>query len=101
MKGIVEIVFDSKKRKLRACYQGSWVRFPNNLRIEGARYSCDLQEGKSGSWIATGTITRLNAADIVRESVKPKKVKKSKAYEADEPVNVFTGGSKRRLNFED
>jgi len=100
MKGIVEIVFDSKKRKLRACYQGSWVRFPNNLRIEGARYSCDLQEGKSGSWIATGTITRLNAADIVRESVKPKKIKKSKSYE-DEPVSVFTNGSKRRLHFED
>ena len=55
----IEIVYDSKTRKLRATPVNldGWVRFPRNLRIEGARYNVEaLKEGKSGSWIATGKI---------------------------------------------
>jgi hypothetical protein len=61
-RNIVAIVFDSNKGKLRAMNQkeGGWVRFPNDLRVEGAVYEVEeLKEGKSGSWIAIGTIKRV------------------------------------------
>lgn len=58
----VEIVWDGMRRKLRAraVNIGGWVRFPNHLRQEGAIYNVQyLQEAKAGSWIATGSISRV------------------------------------------
>ena len=59
----VKIVFDETKKKLRAkpLRGQGWVRFPNDLRIEGAVYEVEeLREGKSGSWVACGEITRID-----------------------------------------
>lgn len=61
MSGTINIVFDYNKHKLRAqAEQGGFVRFPRNLRVEGAKYYVEiLREGKSGSWIACGKIERV------------------------------------------
>jgi len=61
MSGIVEIIYDWKRKKLRAVAEaGGYVRFPNKLRIEGKRYYAeDLREGKAGSWIACGKIVEV------------------------------------------
>ena len=59
----IEIVWDGEKGKLRALAinVGGWVRFPKALRVEGAIYNVtDLRVGKSGSWMACGSITRVN-----------------------------------------
>lgn len=52
---IIEIKYDYCKKKLRACYKGSWIRFPNFLRIEGQKFVCDLLQ-KNSFYIATGEI---------------------------------------------
>lgn len=53
----IDIVFDPKTKRLRARYEGRWVRFPKKLRRRNASYIAEeLREGKSGSWIACGTI---------------------------------------------
>ena len=62
MKGIVEIVFDSGKRKYRAkdLRSGGWVRFPNHLRVPGACYEVEsLLPAKAGSLIAKGEIRQM------------------------------------------
>jgi len=64
---LVKIVFDPKKKKFRAqpVMTEGWVRFPNELRIEGAFYRvAKLKQGKSGSWIAVGTIEALGAGSL-------------------------------------
>jgi hypothetical protein len=54
---LIEITYDAEKGKLRAqAPDGSWIRFPNDLRSRGAIYLADLKPGKSGSWIVTGPI---------------------------------------------
>jgi hypothetical protein len=67
---MVEIVFDSSKKKLRArpVNGEGWVRFPRGLRVEGTRYMVDeLRRGKAGSWIACGTISEVNELVLIRE----------------------------------
>lgn len=62
MTAIVKIVWDSEAKKLRATPIGltGWVRFPRALRIQGATYQVEtLLPGKSGSWIASGKIERV------------------------------------------
>ena len=62
MKDKVEIVYDPAKKKYRAKPVGhdGWVRFPNEYREPNAVYEVEeLKEGKAGSWIATGKITRI------------------------------------------
>jgi len=61
MAGVVKIVYDYKKDKLRAqAEQGGYVRFPRKLRVDGAVYLVEyLREGKAGSWIACGKIERI------------------------------------------
>lgn len=67
---IVKIVVDPQKGKLRAqAPDGGWVRFPNDLRIQGAMYECNLIEGKSGSWIAQKPIARIDG--VKAKSEKP------------------------------
>lgn len=52
---IVEIRWDQAKRKLRAWYKGSWIRFPNFLRLEGQKFVCNLID-KGNFYIAVGDI---------------------------------------------
>ena len=52
---IVEIKYDYCKKKLRAWYKGSWIRFPNFLRIEGQKFVCDLIP-KNSFYIAVSPI---------------------------------------------
>lgn len=57
---LIEIVYDSKKRKLRArsIQDGRWCRFPNKLRKENAIYEASkMTAGNGDSWIAGGEIT--------------------------------------------
>lgn len=62
MEGYITIVYDPKKSKLRAkAEQGGYVRFPNGIRHEGARYWVEeLREGRAGSWIACGKIVQIS-----------------------------------------
>jgi hypothetical protein len=56
---LIEIVYDSKKRKLRArsIQDGRWVRFPNKLRKENYIYEASkMTAGNGDSWIAGGEI---------------------------------------------
>lgn len=56
---LIEIVYDSGKKKLRArsIQDGRWVRFPNNLRKEKAVYlASKMTQGRGESWIAGGEI---------------------------------------------
>ena len=95
-RGEVEIVYDRKKRKLRARHGDAWVRFPVKLRIEGARYVVDeLRPARAGSWIACGgtyriddvqsaTISSLADAipvEKVRELLKPTLIRSTKSIE--------------------
>lgn len=60
IQNIIEIVFDPKKKKLRArCIQdGRWCRFPNKLRKNKALYlASKMSPGNGDSWIAGGTIS--------------------------------------------
>ena len=62
---IVQIVWDSEKRKFRAqAKDGSWVRFPNHLREAGASFMVDLKTGKAGSWITTGDIRKVSLSTV-------------------------------------
>lgn len=75
MKNIVTIVFDHSKNKLRAqAEDGGWVRFPNDLRIEGNVYAVEeLSKGRSGSWIAKGDIQLIDAAITLPDGYEVKK----------------------------
>jgi hypothetical protein len=56
---LIEIVYDRKKKKLRArsIIDGHWCRFPNNLRKENMIYSAEKMTKSTGdSWIAGGNI---------------------------------------------
>lgn len=59
--GMIEIIYDNAKRKLRARVVNSnlWVRFPNELRTEGAVYRVEELVPNRSSYIAKGTIQRL------------------------------------------
>lgn len=55
---MIEIVYDKNKLRAKPVNGDGWIRFPRNLRVEGAFYMVEeLRRGKSGSWIACGTIT--------------------------------------------
>ncbi len=78
MKKLVKIIYDEKKKKLRATPvdKEGWVRFPNKLRIEGAVYEVEnLMEGKSGSWIATGEIKEVKNVRAIGRKSKKKSIK--------------------------
>ena len=59
--GLVEIVYDYSKGKLRARLANSstWVRFPNNLRIAGAIYRVEQLAYSRNCYIAKGDICRV------------------------------------------
>lgn len=62
---LIEIVYDNKKRKLRArCIQdGRWVRFPNKLRIKNKIFKAGkMKKGRGDSWIAS-QISEFNPSD--------------------------------------
>jgi len=53
----VEVV-DAGKPRVKPVNMDGFVRFPRALRTIGKRYIVELlKPGKSGSWIATGSIT--------------------------------------------
>jgi len=57
----IHIVFDPKERKMRARAQNVWVRFPNNLRAEGAEFEAEVKRGKGDHFITVGPIVAINA----------------------------------------
>lgn len=60
IQNIIEIVFDPKKKKLRArsIQDGRWCKFPNKLRKEKAIYlASKMTAGIGDSWNAGGEIT--------------------------------------------
>lgn len=64
MKMLVEVVLDSGRPRVKPVNGSGWVRFPNNLRIVGKIYSCELTPAKAGSWIVTGDIHEVNVVSI-------------------------------------
>jgi hypothetical protein len=57
---MVEIVYDTNNKKMRARYENGWVRFPKKLRIHGSRYCVtELRPSRSDSWLACGKITSI------------------------------------------
>lgn len=77
----VRIVFDSEKGKLRAKGNDGehgelWVRFPENLRIEGATYEVgglDYAEGSNGNgfYKVRGYIERTDVTESLNEAAQP------------------------------
>lgn len=59
--GLVEIVYDYSKGKLRARVANSsvWVRFPNDLRVKGAIYRVEELAYNRNCYIAKGSISRV------------------------------------------
>jgi hypothetical protein len=58
---MVEIVYDTNNKKMRARYENGWVRFPKKLRTHGSRYCVtQLRAWRSGSWLACGEITSIS-----------------------------------------
>jgi len=93
---LIKIVYDEATRKLRATPVDAtgWVRFPRNLRIVGALYLVEeLKEGKSGSWIACGGITRVQAAKVDGQVKKKKKRKLT-----EETIEKVVVHGKRKLS---
>jgi hypothetical protein len=63
---IITIVYDYSKNKLRAQAQdGRWVRFPNHLRVRGAKYMVDLTKSRD-SWIAGSEIKKVELTSVRR-----------------------------------
>src|SRR6185436_1973828 len=54
------------RKRLRArCEKGGWVRFPRNLRIEGAIYLVEeLHSSKRLSWITIGEIRLIYLPEL-------------------------------------
>lgn len=62
MNNLIEIVYDNRKKKLRArsIQDGRWIRFPNKLRTLNKVYIAEnLTSGRGDSWIASGKIEEL------------------------------------------
>lgn len=69
---LIEIVYDSGKKKLRArsIQDGRWVRFPNNLRKEKSIYlASKMTQGRGDSWIAGGEITAFKITKEKNEAL--------------------------------
>jgi hypothetical protein len=75
---LIEIVFDDKKKKLRArsVQDGRWVKFPNSLRQKNMIYEAEMRKGIGDSW------------DAVKKTIKPYIVTNEKKPELEELLNI-------------
>jgi len=90
MSNLVKIVYDSKKKKLRARkhpmtgHSPEWVTFPNHLREDGAVYEVgDLTPGKGSSWRAKKPYRRLLDSEAMQMRTEDNRDRFVEACEAE------------------